>query len=280
MRKDNPGKRCTIAVAGVLLASCGQFASAAQAVSVNFNNHPAQVYTGKLLQQDWPGLVWDGTRNRARIIADNTCPTGQYLRMSYPAGSVGPLQGGGQFLVKLPPADEYFLSYRVRFQPGFDFAKGGKLPGLASGDAKYSNGHKPYNGDGWTARLMWVEQGKLVPYLYYVGMPAERKFGDFWPMGISAKPGEWMQITQQVRLNSPGKKNGIYAVWVNGRPVTRRTDMEWRWGNKGQIDTFYFSTYYGGNTPDWAPHWNCFADFDDFRISRQMPRDILRAGKS
>ena len=78
---------------------------------------------------------------------------------------------------------------------------------------------------------------------------------------------EWQTITQRIRLNSPGKRDGIYSVWLDGKQVTHRQDMEWRHGDKGQIDSFYFSTYYGGNTPDWAPRWNNYIDFDDIRLS-------------
>lgn len=244
----------------------------AESWGASFNGHPLQTYTGTLLKQDWAGLIWDGTRNRARILAETGQPEQHFLRMKYPAHTIGPEKNGGQFLVRLPAAEEYYLSYRVRFQPGFDFAKGGKLPGLASGDGKYSNGNKPVDGDGWTARLMWVENGRLVPYLYYAGMPANRTFGDFWDIDAQVTPGAWQHITQRIRLNHPGKRDGIYTVWVNGRQATHRTDMEWRHGDKGKIDSFYFSTYHGGNTPDWAPRWDSHADFDDIRISRTPPR--------
>ena len=252
---------------GVLLASALTPAAAANDVNISFNQHPLQTYTGALLRHDWANLVWDGTRHRAHIATDGKDNNARFLRVTYPANTVGPEHNGGQFLVNLPPANEYYLRYRVRFQPGFDFAKGGKLPGLTSGGGKYSNAHKPLDGDGWTARLMWVEQGRLVPYLYYVGMPANRKFGDFWPIDAQVTPGKWQTITQRIRLNSPGKRDGIYSVWLDGKQVTHRQDMEWRHGDKGKIDSFYFSTYYGGNTPDWAPRWNNYIDFDDIRLS-------------
>ena len=56
-------------------------------------------------------------------------------------------------------------------------------------------------------------------------------------------------------------------MWLDGKQVTHRQDMEWRHGDKGKIDSFYFSTYYGGNTPDWAPRWNNYNDFDDIHLS-------------
>jgi hypothetical protein len=224
-------------------------------VHVSFNQHQPQPYTGKILREDWVGTVWDGTRGRAQILADADKPNDRFMRVKYPAGGFGPTKSGGQVLVHIPPAEEYYLSYKIRFQQGFDFRRGGKLPGLASGDGKYSNGLHPVDGDGWTARLM----------------PKESHWGDSWRINASIKPNTWQTITQHIRLNSPGKSNGLYAIWVNGEKVTERNDMLWRYANKGLIDSFIFSTFHGGNTQDWAPRWDSHADFDDFEITRQAP---------
>jgi hypothetical protein len=264
-------KRYFSVLLGALLTCSVPLVWADKGICVSFDHCPTKNYTGELFRLDWPTMVWDGTRNRTRVMADARNPSAHFLRVKYPAKKFGPVDNGGQALVRLPPAEEYYLSYRVRFQEGFDFRRGGKLPGLASGDGKYSNGLHPVNGDGWTARMMWLEEGRLIPYIYYVGMPKESHWGDSWPINTSLKPGVWYTLTQRIRLNSPGKSNGIYTIWVNGKKVTQRTDMLWRYGNKGQIDSFIFSTFHGGNTPDWAPRWDCFADFDDFRISRQPP---------
>ena len=119
--------------------------------------------------------MWDGTRQRAHIATDGKDNNARFLRVTYPANTVGPEHNGGQFLVNLPPANEYYLRYRVRFQPGFDFAKGGKLPGLTSGGGKYSNAHKPLDGDGWTARLMWVEPVSYTHLDVYKRQPDSRR---------------------------------------------------------------------------------------------------------
>jgi len=64
------------------------------------------------------------------------------LRAAFPKGSSSPAAsrnesaplGGGQFYGTLArPADHMFLRYFARFATGFDFVKGGKLPGLYGG---------------------------------------------------------------------------------------------------------------------------------------------------
>jgi hypothetical protein len=240
-------------------------------LSVSFDNKSLGYYKGDSIWEDWITLAWDGTKNRAQIYADKDHQLDHFLRVNYPKDGVGPLHSGAQFLVHLPPSDEYWLTYKVRFNGHFDFKLGGKLPGFASGQGKYANGVIPTDGKGWTARLMWVRDGELVPYLYYVDMPKENRWGHFWSMGSFIKPDQWHTITQHVRLNTNGQRNGLYQIWIDGKQVANKADMLWRFGNYGQIDSFIFGTYHGGATPEWAPSWNSTADFDDMSISRQMP---------
>lgn len=248
-----------------------------QDLSVSFNQHQNGYYKGDLIWEDWVTLAWDGTKNRAQIYQDKAQQTNPFLRVNYPKDGVGPLHSGAQFLVHLPPADEYWLTYKVRFNGRFDFNLGGKLPGFASGEGKYANGVIPTDGKGWTARLMWIREGELVPYLYYVDMPKENRWGHFWSTSNFIKPDTWQVITQHVRLNTAGQRNGLYQVWVDSRPLVDKRDMLWRYGNYGQIDSFIFGTYHGGANPEWAPRWNSTADFDDFSISRQMPAYLRNA---
>ncbi len=97
---------------------------------------------------------------------------------------------------KKPRYDELYLSYRLKFSDGYDFARGGKLPGLAGGytttntngtetidddtiatDRPPTGGKKPTGYDGFSARMMWHAGGtyetdesrsvaRLVQYVY------------------------------------------------------------------------------------------------------------------
>jgi hypothetical protein len=212
-------------------------------------------------------------RGRAHIVRDEDPARGKVLRVFYPQGAVGPATGGIQFLTGLAPAEEYWLSYRVKFEEGFDFSKGGKLPGLTSGGSKYTGGKRPTAGEGWSARYMWHAGGKAVVYLYYVDMPG------IWGDGIRLPevtfvPGRWHQLTQHIRLNAPDQADGVLEVWFDGRQVLSRNDLRFRLGRLGLIDSFFFSTFHGGSSPDYAPKTDCYARFDDFTISAQRPSFI------
>lgn len=59
---------------------------------------------------------------------------GSSLAVSYPEDEVGTKETGAQWQLELDGEyEKAFLSYRVKFADGFDFSRGGKLPGLAGG---------------------------------------------------------------------------------------------------------------------------------------------------
>jgi hypothetical protein len=186
--------------------------------------------------------------------------------MSYPRGAVGPSEGGGQFEVTLPPARELWLSYFVKFGEGFDFRLGGKLPGLTSGGDTFTGGNKPTRGEGWSARFMWRKNGEAVVYLYHVEMPG--KWGEDLPLGgFHFETGKWHRITEHIRVNAADQADGILEAWIDGRKLLSRSDVRFRIGEQGLIDSLYFSTFHGGNTAEWGPEVDCVAFFDEFVVS-------------
>lgn len=186
----------------------------------------------------------------------------RFIRVRYPSGKWGSNDSGAQFMVKLEPRRSYQCSYHVRFPQQFDFAKGGKLPGLAGGTA--TAGLDRPSGDGWTARYMWREHGKLVLYLYH--MDQKHRQGDDIALSVRAEPGKWMQLKQSVTVNDPDKSNGRIRVWVNGRMVLDRKDLRLRSEEKALVNKFYFSTFFGGKGKEWAPKKDMSIDFADIIV--------------
>lgn len=252
------------------------FAAAAEApiVHVQFDSDAVGPYTSEMLKRDWGKITWANLYDRAHIVFDEEAGRGNVLRIDYPKGAVGPGQGGGQFVVPLPPSEELWLSYCLKFGKGFDFRLGGKLPGLTSGGGKYTGGRIPKEGDGWSARYMWKRGGKAIVYLYYVDMPG--KWGENLRLeGAAFTPGTWHQITQHIKVNTPGEANGVLEVWFDGKKVLSCANLRFRIGEKGPIDSFYFSTFHGGGSREWAPRVDSFCFFDDFLVSREPPGYLL-----
>ena len=223
-----------------------------------FSSH-WKLMTPKALNVNWAHLY-----GKLAVVEDER--QGKVLRISYPAGGVGPEQTGSQFVLNLPPADEYELSYKVMFEKGFDFRLGGKLPGLTSGGEKFTGGIHPKNGEGWSARFMWREGGTAELYLYYVDNKFE--WGDQHPFeGVILQPGKWVEFRQRIKLNAPGRTDGRIRAWLDGKKVVDLKNLRLRIGEQGAIDSFYFSTFHGGQEPEWAPTNNSFARFDDVLIT-------------
>jgi hypothetical protein len=199
---------------------------------------------------------------------------GQVVRVLYPAGSAsnlsanidGTAYGGAQAYLPLRggPVDELHLRYYVRFQPGFDFVKGGKLPGLYGG-TKTSGRRIPNGTNGFSTRYMWRGGGAGEVYAY---LPSSVAHGTSLGRGSwHFVPGQWMCMEQAVQLNTPGQANGSVTVWVNGRQVFQQTDMVYRTSDGLKIDGLFFSTFFGGGDASWASPTDQYAEFAAFVLS-------------
>jgi len=236
--------------------------------SVSFESVPLGAYSETQLQSDWPAVEWTQGLDRIQIVQDSDIRHGHAIEVFYPKGSVGPNQGGAQFVVPIPPAEQYTLNYDFRISEDFDFRLGGKLPGLTSGGSAYTGGHKPDQGQGWSARFMWREHGQMVLYLYSIDMKG--KWGDDHPLQMPLlEKGRWYHVSQRITLNAPDARDAHIEVWVDGALVLDLKQLRLRIGDKGPIDTFYFSTFFGGNSVEWGPHNDSHIRFDNFTISRQ-----------
>ena len=200
--------------------------------------------------------------------------TGPYLQVTYPAGSAsqtvtrdtGAPVGGAQLYLEPggTPASSLFLRYLVRFEPGFQFVKGGKLPGLFGGTV--NNGQRIPNGtNGFSTRYMWRTAGAGEVYAYLptsVAHGTELGKGD-WLFSTGA----WHAIEQEVVLNQPGLADGSITVWYDGTQVYRVSGLTFRSAASLEIQGLFFSTFYGGDDPSWAPNRTTAADFADFRVA-------------
>lgn len=254
---------------GAGLAALAAYAVGPQSVKkagihVSLDRHNDGPYSAPLLQREWKDVQWTMPFDRSEIVTDPDPRQAKVLRVRYPAGAFGSKDSGAQFVVRLKPAKEYWLGYRVKFEDGFDFKKGGKLPGLASGGTTFTGGRIPKAGEGWSARYMWTGGGSAIVYLYHVDMPGE--YGEGIPLDVSFVPGRWHTLIQHVVLNEGSVSNGVLEVWFDTKKVLDRRRLRLRLGERGVVDSFLFSTFYGGRTPDWAPASDQYARFDDFVI--------------
>ncbi|MBC7971931.1 MAG: heparin lyase I family protein [Verrucomicrobia bacterium] len=197
------------------------------------------------------------------------------LRVRYPAGSASPTVhretgaplGGAQFYasLNLPPQDSLRLSYYVRFSEGFDFVKGGKLPGLFGGTAT-SGGDNPDGANGFSTRFMWRREGQGEVYAY---LPNSTNYGTSIGRGNwHFIPGTWHHLEQQVDLNHPEKGDGRVQVWLDGKKVLDQSRLQFRTTETLKIEGIFFSTFFGGNDSSWATPKDITVDFANFSVEQ------------
>ena len=205
---------------------------------------------------------------------DPQSPGGRFLRVRYYKGGaspsasrrVGVKEGGAQLLGQLPggPTDRLFLRYFVRFASDFDFVKGGKLPGFYGG-TNISGGNVPNGTDGFSTRFMWRTEGQGEVYVY---MPSSTKFGTSLGRGsFRFAPGKWHCIEQELSLNTPGQADGQVRVWLDSQAVFEQQQLFFRSVPDLRIEGVFFSTFFGGGDPSWAPPRDTHADFAAFATS-------------
>ena len=225
--------------------------------------HQKELDLGKILAGDAPvSNMWG--RENMRLAANDE------LQIGYPKGSVNPGAGGtpvggAGFKFALDHgANEACLTYSVRFPPEFDFAKGGKLPGLYGGDApRGCAGAETKNG--FSARLMWRAGGAGELYLYHPAQTAA--CGESIGRGTWKFPkGAWIRIAEQVVINTPGQADGVIGLWIDGRMTIEARGLVLRSTADSAVDGLLFSTFFGGSDQSWASPKDQTAEFKDFSL--------------
>jgi hypothetical protein len=98
--------------------------------------------------------------------SSTTSPTSPVLRVTYPEGSFSHDTGGAQLYTLWNTTDgssfnSMMVTYEVAFDAGFDWVKGGKLPGLRGGlnSSGCSGGNESNGMDCFSSRIMWRTGG-------------------------------------------------------------------------------------------------------------------------
>jgi hypothetical protein len=207
--------------------------------------------------------IW-GTQN---LAARQDGPK-KILEVTYPKGSIDPAtttapEGGAGFLyLASTPLFSGCLTYEVAFDKGFDFVKGGKLPGLSGGNAPSGGADTSL---GFSTRYMWRTGGSGEVYAYLPGK--SRKYGESIGRGAwTFVPGQWQRLEQEVVVNHIGQNDGVLRVWVDGRLLINRTDMLYRVNSNVLVTGLMFSTFFGGHDPSWASPKTQMALFRNFQF--------------
>lgn len=206
----------------------------------------------------WPGCPYEDGVSEGRLSVVHV-PDGLGYRVEYAVGAIGPDRGGVGWRYPIVPGQDVELAYTVAFGEGFDWKKGGKLPGLCGGPESVSGGRRADGRNGFSARLMWRADGRGEAYVYH--MNQREKYGDSiaFPDDFRFPTQTDVAVRLRVTLNTPGQRDGRLDVWIRRagdvaeRNVVQRSGMEWRSDPTMAIDGVLFETFHGGGDPSWAP---------------------------
>jgi hypothetical protein len=236
----------TICYSAFLIWSFGLAAALAEA------DHPRVLMREDFNKRDPKGFAAMALRHPKIQLAKEAGPDGSdAIRVAY----VGYKRGSERVVFRYPrgsTVDRATLSFDVCFEKDFVWVRGGKLHGL--GPKKPITGGKQRQPDGWSARVMFKQEGRSATYLY--DQDKKKKYG----VGrTSEKPvfvaGKWHHVVLQVQLNDPGKSNGSARILIDNEEATRSENIAFRGkgGDGTEIQQFLFSTFHGGSSPKYTP---------------------------
>lgn len=246
------------------------------------------------MQRLWSGDLADWSRSAQGALmqfgAVNLQRTPGGLRAVYPRGSYDPaavrtagaLLGGAQFKtpferMQIASGEEIGIRYRVTPDENFEFMRGGKLPGLYGGAAN-SGGRVPNGSDGFSLRFVWQAQGQGALSVY---LPTSGRWGTVFGLGQwRFRPALTTELALYVRLNTPGRADGVIAAWADDALVVYAHDVLFRTDARLGLDGFYFSSFFGGSTPDWATPVDTGNRFDHLDVFRLQLPDLARCASA
>ena len=179
----------------------------------------------------------------------------------------------------MAPQNEAYLRYRVWFPQDYEWDTQGKMPGLQGvipgGSVWLANDSKGcgrcYDDRQFGARTMWKGQ-RMMTYLN-VAHAAGRDTRRGQPIyvtydGAGLRPG-WNTVEQHVKLNTPGRNDGVFEGWVNGERGVRLTDVQYRTRSRAdlRITQWNLVHFWGGGAADY-PERATAVYYADVAVSR------------
>ena len=151
----------------------------------------------------------------------------------------------------------------------FSFAQAETGTPVARDDGRHRTA---YAIDPSTGKLLFVEDLDVLPSLSLPLIPTDNPLGGLHPIGTYCyhadmkgsygnvwgwqddyrgflESNRWYSIEQHLKLNTPGKKDGILRAWVDGRLAFEKTDIRFRHVDKLKIEQIWMNVYHGGTKP-------------------------------
>ena len=235
----------------------------------DFEDNTVGDYLNSEWKEDWNYPEWSDRQIPPEILLNGDVENGtKVMRWNFPEGSVGPSEGGGQWLTPLYSSyNELYFSYRVKFKPGFEWVLGGKLPGVIGGP-QWEGYDPPGWSDGFVAKPTWNRYSQIVFYYYH--QDQDHTYGNSKGWDYYVESDIWYTITFRIVMNTlneiDGNNDGILEGFINDKLFCQITDLRFRNLNSIGIDHLHITSFFGGDTEEWAAQRDEWIDLDDFVV--------------
>ena len=239
---------------------------------ISFQDAPEGVLTEKDVAKIFGNPVSIvGVKEGLYKVVKNPRDGKKVLEITYPGGIIQ--ENKTRVRLSFPKVNAATLTYSVLFADGFDFVRGGKLPGFGGGSAP-RGGQKSDGSNGFSARIMWREGGEIFQYMYWMERAKEKRWGDNLPW-IDLRgdkkpfrfiPDTWHMLKTTLVMNTAGERNGQVTSWFDGRLALSASGAFRAAGADFGIDQLLFTTFFGGNDLTWAPRKNEHIFFGDLEV--------------
>lgn len=208
---------------------------------------------------------------------------GRSLKLHYEKGQQG--TGGAKVFFgdtpiysnKAPRAGETFddIYWRiyVKHQPGWQGApaKMSRATSMASSRWSQAMIAHVWSGAGDSLTLdpvRAVENGQVTTRRYndfekmrWLGNRPSSQF----PIHATEESGYWVLVESRAKLNTPGKKDGLNQLWIDGRLACERRNLDFRGTYTGHgINAVFLEAYWNDGSPVTQSRW-----FDNFVIATE-----------
>lgn len=189
---------------------------------------------------------------------------GPALRVRIARGANGALNTLWKFQEQTgeEPLEAYFRYYLRLGEDWNQTLQGGKLPGFSGTYGKSGWGGRRSDGSqGWSARGLFQQSvpagnplaGKtpIGTYCYHADMEGDYGTNWLWQIGYRGylETNRWYAIEQHVKMNTPGKRDGVLRAWVDGQLAFDKRDVRFRQNEKLKIEQVWMNIYHGGTKP-------------------------------
>lgn len=174
------------------------------------------------------GVGEQGVKTKASVVSEKGQPSPQVLSVAV-GGNVSSDTGASFFWSPASNGNQpdACLSYDFYLPPDFDFARGGRLPGLFGGNFTGLSAPGP---QGFGVRLAWDELGRAsVEGVAAVSVDRADVTPEIRMTSEYQLPrGRWVHVDQEVMLGTANQANGVYRLWFDGQLQFEETALVWR----------------------------------------------------